>query len=252
MRLKDAVDAGKVIVTERERHGEDRAQVNALFIENISSDTVFILSGEIVTGGKQDRMVRTDVVLAPHSDKVDLSVYCVEAGRWEGESNLFMMVENSLAPNEVRQSAIKGADQKEVWDKVEVQLEAKEVLSESSRMLDVRSAVSEDAIRDYVEKLSGVFRNKSNIVGVVAVSGNDAIGCDLFATHELFEQHFPNLLQSYAWQANTGDVRSADPERVGNYWRRVMITVKKDGGFLRTKDQIVRKKDPAHFSMVVE
>jgi len=74
--LKNALDKKKVVI--KEANG---GEVNTLQIENTSRDTVMILSGEVVQGGKQDRMVAQDVILYPKSKK-DLAVYCVEHGRW--------------------------------------------------------------------------------------------------------------------------------------------------------------------------
>src|SRR5688572_16270867 len=75
--LDEAMKKNMVKVTEH-----DRGEVSTLFIENVSTDTVMILAGEVVQGGKQDRMVGQDVVLNPKSGKKDLSVFCVEHGRW--------------------------------------------------------------------------------------------------------------------------------------------------------------------------
>jgi hypothetical protein len=58
--LKNALEKKKVTVTESKNE-----EVNNLFIENVSKDTVMILAGEVVQGGKQDRMVAQDVILYP-------------------------------------------------------------------------------------------------------------------------------------------------------------------------------------------
>lgn len=133
--LKEAVDAGKVLVTEHVAPGatgrEAQPDVNTLLIENLSSDTVLILNGEMVKGGHQDRMVTTDVVLAPRSGKLDLSVFCVEQGRWTGDSVEFMVTEQSLPPNSVRKAAAVTADQEVVWDDIKVNLDIEAVDSPS-------------------------------------------------------------------------------------------------------------------------
>ena len=60
--------------------------MNELTIENISADTVIIVTGEIVKGGKQDRIINQDILLAPKSGKKKLTVFCVEKGRWNASS----------------------------------------------------------------------------------------------------------------------------------------------------------------------
>lgn len=65
------------------------------------------------------------------------------------------------------------------------------------------TAISSSA--DYSKKLNAYlqfFKNKfvadSNVVGVVVVSGNKVLGCDMFATPALFKSQFQSLLHSYA------------------------------------------------------
>src|SRR6187401_3569125 len=66
--LKEALEKKKVALTE-----SNGGEVNRLFIENISRDTIIILSGEVVQGGKQDRMIAQDFILYPKSGKKDVS-----------------------------------------------------------------------------------------------------------------------------------------------------------------------------------
>src|SRR3954464_12322420 len=72
----------------RERHS-DGAQVNQLVLVNNSKKPLLLLAGEIVTGGKQDRVIGKDRIVPAESDPVDLSVFCVEPGRWVATSERF-------------------------------------------------------------------------------------------------------------------------------------------------------------------
>ena len=76
--LQEAMDANKVAVTEVSRSG----RVNTLLVRNLSTDTLFVMSGEILIGGKQDRVVASDMLIPPNSGQSKLPVYCVEKGRW--------------------------------------------------------------------------------------------------------------------------------------------------------------------------
>lgn len=73
--LEEALAKGLVEVHET-------GEVSRLTLENKSKEEVFIHAGDIVKGGKQDRVVTSTLVLPPKSGKIDASVYCVEAGRW--------------------------------------------------------------------------------------------------------------------------------------------------------------------------
>ena len=77
--LKEALEKKKINITEKE--GKSGAEVNTLYAQNTSRDTLFLMAGEVIQGGKQDRVIGEDVVLPPNS-KVMLPVYCVEQGRW--------------------------------------------------------------------------------------------------------------------------------------------------------------------------
>jgi hypothetical protein len=57
-----------------------------------------LLAGEIVTGGKQDRIIGKDRLVPAESDPVDLSVFCVEPGRWVERSSKF----NAPGANNIR------------------------------------------------------------------------------------------------------------------------------------------------------
>lgn len=76
--LQHSIKEKKLKITESSRGGE----VNRLNIENISNDTIMVLAGEVIQGGKQDRVIANDFILYPGSGKKDLDVFCVESGRW--------------------------------------------------------------------------------------------------------------------------------------------------------------------------
>ena len=76
--LQDAIAKSKIKITEKDNGGS----VNNLTIENISRDTIIIICGDVVKGGKQDRIIQNDILLRPKSGKQDLKVFCVESGRW--------------------------------------------------------------------------------------------------------------------------------------------------------------------------
>ena len=93
--LDEGVRSGEVVVTEygnlqplmRRRElplpRSGGAQVNQLVLVNNSKQPLILLAGEIVTGGKQDRVIGKDRIVPAESDPIDLNVFCVEpdAGR---------------------------------------------------------------------------------------------------------------------------------------------------------------------------
>jgi hypothetical protein len=99
--LDEGLRSGEVVVTESGsvrpliRRGDrgtpvhEGAQVNQLVLVNNSKRPLLLLAGEIVTGGKQDRVIGKDRIVPAESEPVDLSVFCVEPGRWVAKSANF-------------------------------------------------------------------------------------------------------------------------------------------------------------------
>jgi hypothetical protein len=73
--LQEALAKGSVQVTETGR-------VNELQIENTGAEEVFIQAGDIVKGGKQDRVLTVSFLLPSKSGRVPIASFCVEQGRW--------------------------------------------------------------------------------------------------------------------------------------------------------------------------
>src|SRR5437870_12558362 len=133
--LQEALVQKKVIVRETR-------EVNELSIENISSEEVYVQSGDIVKGGQQDRMMAVDLILPPRSGKILISAFCVENGRWSQRGSEQVTVFNSsanvVASREVKLAAKSAESQGEVWRQVAA---AQDKLS-SNVGGDVRAAAS--------------------------------------------------------------------------------------------------------------
>jgi hypothetical protein len=73
--LQEALAKGAVKVIET-------GQVNELQIENTGSEAVFVQAGDIVKGGKQDRVLTVSFLLPASSGRIPIASFCVEQGRW--------------------------------------------------------------------------------------------------------------------------------------------------------------------------
>jgi hypothetical protein len=134
--LDEGLKSGEVEVTEagnvrglvRSRGGSavpryQGDQVNTLVLVNNSKRPLLMLAGEIVTGGKQDRIIAQDRIVPADADPIDLSVFCIEHGRWTGSSDKFgasakAANESIMVQPAVRQQAMVAKDQQQVWDSV--------------------------------------------------------------------------------------------------------------------------------------
>lgn len=198
--LKQAVQNKKVRISEKGNGGS----VNELTIENLSSDTVMVITGDVIQGGKQDRIIGKDMILSPKSGKKQLSVFCVESGRWEYRNRKPEEFRSHFNSGSVglRKIVEKDAKQDKVWSKVqEINTKNKTNNATSTYTAIQSSKAFNERLHGYVKHFKNVFQKDQNVIGVVAVSGNKVIACDMFATPWLFQQHFENLLASYATEA---------------------------------------------------
>lgn len=225
--LDEGLRSGEVEVTElgpgliRPRPGTTPpggAQVNTLALINHSKKALILLAGEIVTGGRQDRVISKDRVVPPGADPLPLDVFCVEPSRWQGASQAFRGQSFMAAPS-VREKATVAKNQQEVWDATAAAREslagaaglsaaAPELRSSTSYAQVERSGelkrkideASGDLQRDYERALRGALRGK-NVVGVVVAINGEVVWADLFSDSDLFQRYWPKLLRSYVVEA---------------------------------------------------
>jgi hypothetical protein len=235
--LDEGLRSGDVVVTEagqargliRHRPGEPPvihpvrgAEVNQLVLVNNSKRPLLLLAGEIVTGGKQDRVIGKDRIVPAESDPIDLSVFCVEPGRWvatngKNEFSGGRAAGSVFASPGVRASAMAAKNQQQVWNNVEKSKmamamnlpapAAKEVNSTTSyaRVMDNKEvqqkvdSVAEPVQRNY-ESVIRQLRDK-NAVGVVVAVNGEIVWADIFASTQLLQKYWPKLVRSYATEA---------------------------------------------------
>ncbi len=192
------------------------AEVNRLTLTNNSDQALLLLAGEIVTGGKQDRVVAKDRIIQARSGPIDLGVFCVEPERWTGASAQFGTKGFLMAQPSVRKSAMAAKDQTGVWAEVsksrtafaDVAPAAAPMISASSSyaramqnqfVQDKVDAVAGPVERSY-DKLFGELSAQHAVGAVVAVDGQ-ILWADVFASPALFEAYWPKLVRSYAAEA---------------------------------------------------
>ncbi len=235
--LDEGLRSGEVVVTEAGRVAPllrgprppvnyGGAQVNRLVLVNNSDRPLILLAGEIVTGGKQDRVVGKDRIVPAKSDPIDLSVFCVEPGRWVETASNFGSFKSQMAQPSVRRKAMVDKDQQNVWAEVRdsatvmargISPAARPALEATSSYAGVMSnqevtrkvdAIAAPIERSY-ESLLRELRAQ-NAVGVVVAVNGQIIWSDLFASPSLLEKYWPKLIRSYAAEAIThgGDGRA--------------------------------------------
>jgi hypothetical protein len=240
MTLEEGLSRGDVIVREqgaetmvRDRDGVQRPvqnyggpSVNQLVLVNRSKRPLLLLAGELVSGGKQDRIIAKDRIVAPGSEPLPLDVFCVEHGRWSSGSQ-FTETKTIVHPSVREQAAV---DQKQtgVWASVmsgtssqraaapsaapmvsaqDLSVAAETIAPTQSYAKLYSSQRVSASVDVLVEEVQRRFRKETaglkgeRVVGVVIAYGGEVAWSDIFASSELFDQYWSKLLRSYAVEA---------------------------------------------------
>jgi hypothetical protein len=229
--LDEGVRTGSVVITEANqvaplvrrpgtRPQNGSAEVNRLVLINNSSRPLLLLAGEIVTGGKQDRVIGADRIVAPKSDPVDLSVFCVEPGRWVERSKNFSSMNGQMAQPSVRRPAMDTKDQSEVWANVGASNRAMaKAAPAATETVEVTSSyagvMSNGAVNESIDKIAAPITQDyqkllrqlkdRKATGVVVAIAGRIVWADIFASPELLETYWPKLVRSYAAEAVTSE-----------------------------------------------
>jgi len=240
--LEEGLAAGEVTVAEqgaqvmqRSRDGRPiyitppttGASVNQLVLINRSKRPLLLLAGELVSGGKQDRVIGKDRIVPVGAPPLPLDVFCVEHGRWTGSSQ-FAAAKTIVHPS-VRERAAVDQKQTEVWDAVRGGTTAKAAPAAPPPQISTRSIQGAIAgngrteayekiyesqavgvsIDDFVNEVQRRFSNATSglkgerVVGVVVAYGGEVAWSDIFASGDLFDHYWRKLLRSYAVEALT-------------------------------------------------
>src|SRR5256885_17214212 len=96
---------------------DSAASVNQLVLINRSKRPLLLLAGELVSGGKQDRIIGKDRIVPVGAEPLPLDVFCVEHGRWVGDSSQFVASKTIVHPSVGEQAAVEQS-QDQAWDAV--------------------------------------------------------------------------------------------------------------------------------------
>ena len=173
-----------------------QGSVNALAVENRGDRSVVLVTGELLLGGKQDRIVGRSVVLAPRS-KASVPVFCVEHGRWSGSRSFESA--GAMGHVELRKSALSG-DQAAVWSEVarsNARLEtanASDTYRAAARKLGGETGPLAREIASEVARVQGV-------AGIAVAIDREVVAIEWFNSPGLFERLRDKLVASYVAQA---------------------------------------------------
>lgn len=217
--LEDALDKKLIKVKETDI-------VNTLELDNLSEKFIYINAGDIVAGGRQDRAIVNDIIVAPQSKNLKIDCFCVEQDRWHFRGNAryqdFTKSKHSLSTVEMKLSAKYDNNQSKVWSDVgsyNESLEKQETIvclsappppqsceaeladrvyeeSKSSLNANLEKTSHQQHINLYYTKLIGQLKCVDSANGIAIFVNGKLISIDVFNNKKLFYSLMKKLIIS--------------------------------------------------------
>ncbi len=189
--LEESIESGVLLITEK-----DSGNVPKLLASSKAKQPVFLMAGEIVSGGKQDRIISRDMIILPGEKDVEVPVFCVEAGRWNVKTSGFYSEEN-LGTNKMRYLAQESVtNQQQIWQEVQKKSAEESVTSGTSAYQDIyRSEEKQEEIENYIQKITVYLEKNPEITGLLILHDNKFVSLDIFASSSLAAHILPKIIK---------------------------------------------------------
>jgi ARG/rhodanese/phosphatase superfamily protein len=239
--LSQAINQG--LATISERGSASTENVHWLRINNTSDKSIFINSGEMIAGGRQDRMVTKDTILVPTKRDQYIPVMCVEEGRWSDKEKKFAY--NDFANIHLRKVLDVAKNQVLIWNEIDNQLQSGDIKNTTMAYLARKSdkkfmEVDDDYFRFFKQKFKS---SDSTIVGFVCVSGNKIIGSDIFAGRNLFYGQLEPLLRGYIDEVIIyGGKGTCPDDKIHDYMDKILTDERSQQEFVNKNGKIFRQQ----------
>ncbi len=205
--LQEAMENKNIVLHETSNVGE-------LSVDNKSDKYIFILSGDIVKGGKQDRTIAEDVILKPGCKNIPLKSFCVEQSRWRQRgsesASQFSSSGKMLSNKNLKIAAREKKEQSAVWSEVSnfqskaganVNADIKSRESATSLQLTLENKDLQSVVKEYIKAMEPLFTGKDDILGFGFCVNGKISTIDAFGNAALFAKLKSKLLESAANEA---------------------------------------------------
>jgi hypothetical protein len=213
--------------------------INSVVVENNSDQHLLLLGGELLSGGRQDRIIARDTILPPRSGKTAIKVYCIEDSRWSKEKKFKHAGYADASLKKILDSA---SSQKKVWNEIRKRFRKRRLYPKTNSYLALLGEkIMVDTSGIYFDKLLPEFRRSdSSMIGFVAVTGNQILGADVFISPELFFNNLEVTLKLYIDAAvMTGSPPVIPLKNIKDYSQQ-LFDPKTQDKFLRRYGNILR------------
>jgi hypothetical protein len=246
-----------------EYESSNSPDVNRLMVVNRSKKPLYLMPGELIYGGRQDRCIAEETIIAANSKPTPVKVFCVEHGRWamrgEGETAVelsMLMSATGEKPDEKTLKALSGEakkgkfvaqagslnkagrvavqdsnDQGEVWDKVGKTNAASGVASQSGAYTaNYTSPKVLKQLEDYMKDLNKPVTGNKQVVGAIVAINGKVESVDVFQSTPLFQKLWPKILRGHALDAaSAASEKDAKKTCTAGDAKEFMLTAMKAG-----------------------
>ncbi|HRH59023.1 MAG TPA: hypothetical protein PL045_00525, partial [Chitinophagaceae bacterium] len=162
-----------------------------------------IRSGEMVSGGKQDRAFAITTILTPEENENYVPVFCIEKGRWEDKNKAFRYAGSADA--DLRRVIDESAQQRKVWDEINRILSEKDIKNKTWAYLDAYNDTTktDTAYTHFFNRK--VQYSDSAYAGFIAVAGKRIIDCQVFCSSDFCMLSYESLVRSYVHSLRDDD-----------------------------------------------
>ena len=214
------------LITIREKDG---GSVPLVVINNIGRLPIYLSAGEVVLGGKQDRMVAYDVLIEG-GRTMDVEVRCVEKGRWQGDKDEFSSAK-AMGGRSTRVAA-QFRGQEEVWHEV---AEQNAQIGVSGKSSAYNAALSKSGVEqeynEYARSMIPALAGRKVVGMIVAVNGK-VHTLDVFAFPSLFAKMKEKLLKAAVLDVIGVEAKKVVPpgkDDILSFYKRTMESQAEEG-----------------------
>ncbi len=209
----------------------ETGNVSKLAVENVSKNkTVFIQAGDIVKGGKQDRVLSVDLIVKANSGKLPIASFCVERGRWSGrgvEDRAKFAVGGRATGKKMRLAMRSKTDQGEVWKEVAanqgklsktLKVVVTDARSASSFQLSLENKELKSTSKEYIDKLKAIVDKHPDAIGYAFTVNGGFSSADIYGSRKLFSKLWPRMLEACAVEAIADYDKKAEGKKPDESW----------------------------------
>lgn len=201
--LAEALADGTLKITEVDEGGS----VPTLLAHNKGTTAVLAMAGDVVHGGKQDRVFAQDTLIPPSAEPQPIAVNCVEHSRWTESRGSVGFSYAGKSEVSLSKTLATERDQSATWAKV-AELNAAKGQAPSTGTYRASLEASDAQVAAVVAKLAGVADARA--VGVVVAVKGDLEAAEIYDNPGIFGRARTELLSSVVLDAIGRGVITAD------------------------------------------